>query len=96
MAIGFSDSPEYPLRLSIQLHKILNEYNKSKSRIVKTSVYFQITFDHVVCLIHNDRWGFIGLCENVSIQTINHVLGDAFWLHKQLGETSIHIWMKLI
>ena len=32
MAIGFSDSPEYPLRLSIQLHKILNEYNKTKRR----------------------------------------------------------------
>jgi hypothetical protein len=32
MAIGFSDSPEYPLRLSIQIHKILNEYNKSKKR----------------------------------------------------------------
>jgi len=32
MAIGFSDSPEYPLRLSIQLHKILTEYNKAKRR----------------------------------------------------------------
>jgi len=32
MAIGFSDSPEYPLRLSIQIHKILNEYNKTKKR----------------------------------------------------------------
>ena len=32
MAIGFSDSPEYPLRLSIQLHKILTEYNKSRKR----------------------------------------------------------------
>ena len=30
MAIGFSDSPEYPLRLSMQLHKLLNEYNKSR------------------------------------------------------------------
>jgi len=30
MAIGFSDSPEYPLRLAIQLHKLLNEYNNSK------------------------------------------------------------------
>ena len=30
MAIGFSDSPEYPLRLAIQLHKAINEYNKSK------------------------------------------------------------------
>jgi len=32
MAIGFSESPEYPLRLSIQLHKILSEYNKAKKR----------------------------------------------------------------
>ena len=32
MAIGFSDSPEYPLRLAIQLHKILNEYNKTKRK----------------------------------------------------------------
>jgi len=32
MAIGFSDSPEYPLRLSIQLHKMLTEYNKEKRR----------------------------------------------------------------
>ena len=32
MAIGFADSPEYPLRLSMQLHKILNEYNKTKRR----------------------------------------------------------------
>jgi hypothetical protein len=32
MAIGFSDSPEYPLRLSIQLHKILSEYNKAIRR----------------------------------------------------------------
>jgi len=30
MAIGFADSPEYPLRLSIQLHKLLNAYNKTQ------------------------------------------------------------------
>jgi len=30
MAIGFSDSPEYPLRLSMQLHKLLSEYNKTR------------------------------------------------------------------
>ena len=30
MAIGFSDSPEYPLRLAMQLHKLLNEYNKTR------------------------------------------------------------------
>jgi len=30
MAIGFADSPEYPLRLSIQLHKSINQYNKTQ------------------------------------------------------------------
>jgi len=29
MAIGFSDSPEKPLRLAIELHKALSRYNKS-------------------------------------------------------------------
>jgi len=44
MAIGFSDSPEYPLRLSIQLHKILTEYNKSKRR-QKEKVLLRIGID---------------------------------------------------
>jgi hypothetical protein len=44
MAIGFSDSPEYPLRLSIQLHKILTEYNKSKRR-QKDKVLLRIGID---------------------------------------------------
>ncbi len=30
MAIGFAESPEQPLRLSIQLHRLLNQYNKPK------------------------------------------------------------------
>ena len=30
MAIGFSDSPEYPLRLSVQLHKEIFKYNKTR------------------------------------------------------------------
>jgi len=30
MAIGFGESPEYPLRLAIQLHKELNKYNKTR------------------------------------------------------------------
>lgn len=29
-AIGFSDSPEKPLRLAIELHKVLNRYNETK------------------------------------------------------------------
>ncbi|MCH7758729.1 MAG: hypothetical protein IIA19_09720 [Thaumarchaeota archaeon] len=44
MAIGFSDSPEYPLRLSIQLHKILTEYNKSIRR-KKEKVLIRIGID---------------------------------------------------
>jgi len=44
MAIGFSDSPEYPLRLSIQLHKILTEYNKSQRR-KKEKVLLRIGID---------------------------------------------------
>jgi len=43
MAIGFSDSPEYPLRLSIQLHKTLSEYNKSKKE--KEKVLLRIGID---------------------------------------------------
>jgi len=31
MAIGFADSPEKPLRLAIELHKLLNKFNKAKS-----------------------------------------------------------------
>lgn len=30
MAIGFSDSPEKPLRLAIELHKFINRYNQTK------------------------------------------------------------------
>ena len=43
MAIGFSDSPEYPLRLSIQLHKTLSEYNKTKND--KEKVLLRIGID---------------------------------------------------
>jgi hypothetical protein len=31
MAMGFTDSPETPLRLAIQLHELLGKYNKTKS-----------------------------------------------------------------
>ncbi len=44
MAIGFADSPEYPLRLSIQLHKLLNEYNKAR-RSKKEKVLLRIGID---------------------------------------------------
>lgn len=35
MAIGFSDSPEKPIRLSIELHKLLNRYNEKRTGIEK-------------------------------------------------------------
>jgi hypothetical protein len=38
-AIGFDDSLESPLRLAIELHKLMNEYNKSKAN--KDKVYIR-------------------------------------------------------
>jgi hypothetical protein len=35
MAIGFSDSPEKPIRLSMELHKLLNRYNERRTGIEK-------------------------------------------------------------
>ncbi|MGI0008926.1 MAG: hypothetical protein ACRD92_04825, partial [Nitrosopumilaceae archaeon] len=35
MAIGFSDSPEKPIRLAIELHKFLNRYNELRSGVEK-------------------------------------------------------------
>jgi len=43
MAIGFGDSPEYPLRLSMQLHRELNRYNKTKKG--KEKVILRIGID---------------------------------------------------
>jgi len=43
MAIGFGDSPEYPLRLSMQLHRELNRYNKTKKG--KEKVVLRIGID---------------------------------------------------
>jgi len=43
MAIGFADSPEYPLRLSIQLHRELTRYNKTKKG--KEKVILRIGID---------------------------------------------------
>ncbi|MGI0021547.1 MAG: hypothetical protein ACRD9Q_01680, partial [Nitrososphaeraceae archaeon] len=31
MAIGFSDSPEKPIRLAVELHKLINKYNELRS-----------------------------------------------------------------
>jgi class 3 adenylate cyclase len=38
MAMGFTDSPETPLKLAIQLHELLGKYNKSKSPSDKISI----------------------------------------------------------
>jgi len=43
MAIGFDDSPETPLRLSLELHRGLNAYNKSKKG--KEKVILRIGID---------------------------------------------------
>ena len=40
MAIGFADSPEKPLRLAIELHKLLYKYNKTHTE--KNRVYLRI------------------------------------------------------
>jgi len=44
MAIGFGDSPEYPLRLAVQLHKLLNEYNKTRRGKEKVLLYKLILY----------------------------------------------------
>ncbi len=43
MAIGFGESPEHPLRLSMQLHRELNRYNKTKKG--KEKVVLRIGID---------------------------------------------------
>jgi hypothetical protein len=35
MAIGFSDSPEKPIRLAVELHKFLNKYNELRNGVEK-------------------------------------------------------------
>lgn len=43
MSIGFEDSPEIPLHLAMQLHRLLNKYNKSKTKTDK--IYVRIGID---------------------------------------------------
>jgi hypothetical protein len=43
MAIGFSDSPETPLQLAIQLSESLEKYNKSK--LIKDRIYIRVGID---------------------------------------------------
>jgi class 3 adenylate cyclase len=43
VAIGFSESPEHPLRLAIELLKLVNKYNKTKSE--KEKIYIRIGID---------------------------------------------------
>jgi hypothetical protein len=42
-AIGFSDSPENPLRLAMELHKLINRYNRLRSN--KDRIYVRIGID---------------------------------------------------
>jgi hypothetical protein len=44
MTIGFSDSPEKPLLLALELHKDLNKYNSTK-RSEKDKIYLRIGLD---------------------------------------------------
>ncbi|WP_268543001.1 hypothetical protein [Candidatus Nitrosotenuis cloacae] len=43
VAIGFQESPESPLRMAIQLHRSLNEYNKAKTN--SDRIYIRIGID---------------------------------------------------
>lgn len=43
MSVGFEDSPEIPLRLAIQFHRLLNKYNQSKTKNDK--IYVRIGID---------------------------------------------------
>ena len=43
MAIGFSESPEQPLRLAIDLHQVLNKYNKTQRE--KDKILLRIGMD---------------------------------------------------
>ena len=44
MAIGFSDSPEKPLRLALEVHKNLRRYNNLK-KSEKEKLYVRIGID---------------------------------------------------
>jgi len=61
MAIGFSDSPEKPLNLSIEVHKGLNRYNKPRPE--KDKVHLRIGLDTGPVYIikdlngHENVWG---------------------------------------
>lgn len=61
MAIGFSDSPEKPLNLAIEVHKGLNRYNKP--RLEKDRVFLRIGLDTGPVYIikdlngHENVWG---------------------------------------
>ncbi|MBS3922406.1 MAG: hypothetical protein KGZ37_04565 [Nitrosarchaeum sp.] len=43
MAIGFSDSPEQPFRLAIQVHKLLKKYNKTQK--IRDQIHIRIGLD---------------------------------------------------
>ena len=61
MAIGFSDSPERPIRLSIELHKLLNRYNELRSGVEKLLIRIGIDMGPVYVVKDlNDKdnvWG---------------------------------------
>ena len=54
-AIGFSDSLESPLRLAIELHKLMNEYNESKAN--KDKVYIRSGIESGIVYFMKDLSG---------------------------------------
>ncbi len=54
-AIGFSDTLENPLRLAIELHKLMNEYNKSKAN--KDKVYIRSGIESGIVYFMKDLSG---------------------------------------
>ena len=61
MAIGFSDSPEKPIHLAIELHKMLNRYNELRSGLEKLLIRIGIDMGPVYLVKDlNDKdnvWG---------------------------------------
>jgi len=82
MAIGFSDSPEKPLRLAIELHKAQTQYNKTRSGNNKLNIRIGIDTGPVYLikdLAGNDNvWGpgIIWARRVMDLGEQNHILAS--------------------
>lgn len=88
VAIGFPDSPEIPIRMAIQLHQTLNQYNKNKPS--KDKIYVRIGIDTGPVyfikdvLGNNTVWGpgiitsrrLMDICEQNHILTSEKIGGE--------------------